>query len=276
MDDAQSRAGQQSDRQLGDHRHVDDGAITGFEAKGLEPVGEARHLPVQVLISEDALIAWLALPDDGRFVLARCGEVPVKTVVGCVDFAAHEPLREGYLPIKRLRPLLEPVQLLLRELAPERLGIGGSLLIQLGIGFQSLDVRLLYKIGTGWIGLSIRHHALSYQNTTTARPISSPRCNRPSSVGASSIGCVSICGLTLPAAVSCSAASKSCRVPRKLPRTTIPLSTVSTMGNSKRLAARPTSTTVPVRLTDRKACSIAAGACVRTMAASTPPHSFRN
>ena len=41
VDDAQPRAGQKGDRQLGNHGHVDDGAVAGFQAARLQHIGEA-------------------------------------------------------------------------------------------------------------------------------------------------------------------------------------------------------------------------------------------
>ena len=79
--DAEARAGQQRDRQLRHHAHVDDGAVAGLQAAALQHVGEAAHQPVQFLVGDHALIARLAFPQDGDFVLARRGEMPVDAVV---------------------------------------------------------------------------------------------------------------------------------------------------------------------------------------------------
>ena len=117
------RARQQRDRQLRHHPHVDDGAVAGFEIAALEHVGEARYQAVQFLVGDHALIAGFAFPQDGDFILAMRGEMPVETVVGDVGLAAHEPLRERRVPFEHVGPFLEPEQLALGQFAPEFLGM---------------------------------------------------------------------------------------------------------------------------------------------------------
>ena len=68
VDGADARAGEQGDGQLGRHAHVDGDAVALADAEGLEGVGEALHLGVQLGVGEAADLARLALPDDGGLV----------------------------------------------------------------------------------------------------------------------------------------------------------------------------------------------------------------
>ncbi len=113
VDDAQARAGQQRDGQLGDHAHVDDGAVAGLQSAGLEHVGEAADQAVQFLVGDLALVAGLAFPEDRDFVLAMRVQVTVEAVVGGVDLAAREPFDEGVIGLEGLRPLFKPEEFFL-------------------------------------------------------------------------------------------------------------------------------------------------------------------
>ena len=86
-------------------------AVAGRDAEGLEAVGEAGDLAVQLAVGVAADVARLAFPDDGRLVAAR-GEMAVETVVRRVEAPADEPLRVRRVPVEDLRPFRLPVQLL--------------------------------------------------------------------------------------------------------------------------------------------------------------------
>ena len=81
MDDAQARACQQRDGQLGNHAHVDDGAIAGLQSPLLEYIGKAADQAVQFLVGDHALLAEFAFPDERHLVLARRVQMPVEAIV---------------------------------------------------------------------------------------------------------------------------------------------------------------------------------------------------
>jgi len=82
MDRTDARAGQNGNRQFGDHRHIDSHAIAAPDAVLFEDVGELVHLAVHILVGEDHHILFgLALPDDGWLVLARGRDMSVQAVV---------------------------------------------------------------------------------------------------------------------------------------------------------------------------------------------------
>ena len=89
--------------------------------------GKAADLAVQLLVSEDALLARLAgggfaLPDEGGFVGRRCVDVFVETIVTDIELAAGKPFRIGQLPLQDLFPGLEPDQLIGSLPRPEFFG----------------------------------------------------------------------------------------------------------------------------------------------------------
>src|SRR5215472_13259254 len=84
MRDTQACAGQQRDRKLRDHSHVDDRSIASLQTAALEHIGEAADQAVQFLIRDLALIARLALPQDRNLVLAGRTQVPVDAVEACI------------------------------------------------------------------------------------------------------------------------------------------------------------------------------------------------
>src|SRR5262249_6786998 len=143
---ADAGTGEHGDGQLGNHRHVQGDAIARLDALTLEDVGGLADLAGQVLVSQDAAVAWLAFPDDGGLVLARPVEVAVDAVVAGVDLAAHEPLRVRFVPDKDLVPAPKPVHGL-GLLAPEAFRIILAALPEFFVLGQVLDVRLGGKLG---------------------------------------------------------------------------------------------------------------------------------
>src|SRR5262249_1174850 len=139
------------------HAHVDDGAVAGFEAAAFEHVGETADQAMQLLVTDHALIAGLALPKDRDLVLARRIQVPVDAVVAGVDLPAHEPLGKPRVPLQRSIAFAEPRELPLRELAPELFGVFFGPAIQLAIGLHAGYIRLLYKRGRGGKDVGFGH-----------------------------------------------------------------------------------------------------------------------
>src|SRR5207253_4666475 len=115
-----ARAGEHGDRGLRDHGQVDADPVAGPDAEALQGVREAADLAVEAVIREHAPLARLALPDEGRLVAPRAGQVAVEAVVGDVELAADEPLRERRLPVEDALEGRHPAQQS-GHLAPEAL-----------------------------------------------------------------------------------------------------------------------------------------------------------
>ena len=125
-------AGEHRDRQLGDHRHVDRDPVAGLDAELLERVGRLADLALEVAEGQRPGVARLADPVVGDLVAQAALDVAVDAVVGDVELAAGEPLRERQLPFERLVERLRPVDPLAGALRPERLEVGLRLGVQVG------------------------------------------------------------------------------------------------------------------------------------------------
>ena len=164
-----ARASQHGNGGLGDHRQVNDHPVALAHAIALEDIGEAAHLPVQLAIGQHAFLAGIAIggrfafPNERRLVGGGGAEPLVEAVGRHIELPAHEPLREGHLPLQHLFEGLHPHQLsfglffpeplrILHRFGPEFLvlghradvGLGGKLLGRLeDTGFLEvgLDVR---------------------------------------------------------------------------------------------------------------------------------------
>ena len=135
------RAGQHRDRQLRDHRHVDRDAVAGPDAQLLQRVGRLADLAEEVAEGQRPGVARLADPVVGDLVAEAVLDVPVDAVVGDVQLAAGEPLRERQLPFERLVEGLRPADPLAGALGPERLEVG-----------LRLGVQVLGRVGLGGEG----------------------------------------------------------------------------------------------------------------------------
>ncbi len=116
---------------LGDHRHVDRDAVAVTDAQTLEHVGGPLDLVGQLGIGDAALVARLTLPQQCDAVAVAGLDVPVEAVVGDVELAVGEPLRERWVrPVQHLGERGVPVQAA-RLLGPECLTVGIRLRVQL-------------------------------------------------------------------------------------------------------------------------------------------------
>ena len=101
----------------------------------------------------------------------RC-QVPVHAIKGDVGFSTHEPPGHRRLPFEHVRPLPEPVQLTLRQLAPKLLRVVRGLLVQLAVALHTLHVRLLDELRGGRINVRTGHRwILSKCNYSPARKL---------------------------------------------------------------------------------------------------------
>ena len=117
-------AREHGDRKLRDHAHVDADAVALRDAELPQRVGKARDLAQHLRVREiGALALGLADPVVGDAVSPPGLDVAVETVPGDVQLAVGEPGAVGRIPLEPLGRLLEPVDELVRETAPEPLGI---------------------------------------------------------------------------------------------------------------------------------------------------------
>src|SRR5262249_26207177 len=120
---ADAGAGEHDDRRFGDHREIDPHAVTLANAEPAQHVREPTHLAMQALVGEHPrLTLRLADPDQCRLVAAWAAQMAIEAVVGHVQRAADEPLRERRLPVEHALPWSAPAQPV-RMLRPESLGI---------------------------------------------------------------------------------------------------------------------------------------------------------
>src|SRR5216684_5149511 len=101
---------------------------------------------MELLVSESADFAGLALPDDGGFIFARGLDVAVEAVVGEIDLASDKPLGPRAIPFENFVPLLEPMQFA-GDAAPELIGIVDRFLVEPLIFGEALDVSVLTEFG---------------------------------------------------------------------------------------------------------------------------------
>ena len=80
VDGADSRAGEQGNRQLRRHAHVDRYAVALLNAEGLEGICEPLDLGMELSVGEAANLARLALPDKRGFPGARAEDVAIQTI----------------------------------------------------------------------------------------------------------------------------------------------------------------------------------------------------
>ncbi len=136
VDGADAGARQHGDRQLGDHAHVDGDPVALADAQRLQPVGELRHLGVELAVRDGAGVAGLADPVVGDLV-AVIGEVAVEAVETQVELAVSEPFEEGRVRVvEPFGRLLEPRDAVESLSMPEGLEVGLGLVIDRGGGVR--------------------------------------------------------------------------------------------------------------------------------------------
>ena len=103
--DAESRAGQHRDRQLGNHAHVDPDRCSRLHAELLERVREADDLSLKVCEGDLApVVLGLALPEVGDLAAVSRLDVAVDAVEADVELPADLPLRVRRFPFEERRP----------------------------------------------------------------------------------------------------------------------------------------------------------------------------
>ena len=192
VDRADPGAGQQRDDGLGNHGQVHGHPVALGHAEGLERVRGLLHLLGQLRVGVGAGVAGLALEVDGHPVPVAGLDVPVQGVVGRVDLAADEPLRERRVgPVQRLGEVLGPAQQLAGLLRPERgtvgvgLGVlgGGDHRVRGELGRRRETAVLLRQVFEGialgrlrgrGAGCLLGHGEPHHSSIRAARPFASP------------------------------------------------------------------------------------------------------
>ena len=88
-------AGEHGDGRFGNRRQIDDDAVALVDLVSLQDIGEAANFVMKLLVSERPFLARLALPDDGRFVSSRAGQMSIQTVFRNIDFPPTNHLAKG-------------------------------------------------------------------------------------------------------------------------------------------------------------------------------------
>jgi hypothetical protein len=144
VDRADADDGEHRGHRLGDHGHVDGDAVALADAQALEDVREALDLVGQLGVRHASLVPRLALPQQRHAVAVARLDMAVEAVVGDVELAVGEPLREGRVgPVEYLGERRVPVECV-RLRRPERISVAGRLGIQLGRGD-----RVVGEVGSG-------------------------------------------------------------------------------------------------------------------------------
>src|SRR5690606_15059809 len=104
------------------------------DTEGLESVRGALHLASEIGIRDRAGVPALALEVDGDPVAVAGLDVPVRAVVGDVQLATDEPLRERRpTPVQSGVEVRGPTHVRTGLVGPEGLVIGLRLLVQVGL-----------------------------------------------------------------------------------------------------------------------------------------------
>ena len=111
MHRADAGASEHGNGRLGNVRHVNEHSIALLASIALQDTREDADFAVKLMIGEHAPFAGLAFPNNGGFVAARAGEMPVQAVLGDIELAANEPFGKRRPPIENLCPLLPPQQI---------------------------------------------------------------------------------------------------------------------------------------------------------------------
>ena len=172
MDGADTRASEHRCRRFGDHRHVDHHAVAAFDAAGLEQVGEAAGLFVELLVSPDVALARLVGLEDQRGAVPVLGEVAVEAVDRQVELTVGVPGNVEIVfverPVAGLRRKFVPGEPP-RLVEPETVGVGIDTIVEL---------RDLARADPRAECLRNRMHRLGHQTSLAARSRTRRACTR--------------------------------------------------------------------------------------------------
>src|SRR5262249_17307987 len=143
-----ARTGQHRNCEFGNQRHIERYAIAFFNSEPLQHVGEATNFSVQLLISQRAVVARLAFPNQSCFVTTPRRQMTIQTVVGEVDFSADEPLDMGRFPLEDPIPFPKPMKFAFRVTPPKFLWITAR--------FCTQALQLVHRLNVRAFGESLR------------------------------------------------------------------------------------------------------------------------
>jgi hypothetical protein len=119
---------------FGDVGEVDRDAVAVADAEGGEGVRGLLHLGREVRVGEGADIPGLALPVVGDAVAVAGEHVAVEAVVGDVELAVGEPLRDGRVgPVEHGAERFVPVEALAGLVTPEGDPVGSRPVVECGL-----------------------------------------------------------------------------------------------------------------------------------------------
>ena len=95
VDCANTRAGQHGISRFGDHRHIDRDPVALGNALGLQYIGHAADLAVQLAIGDQFRIVRIVTFPDNRGLVAARLEMAVYAVGANIDLAAPKPTNIG-------------------------------------------------------------------------------------------------------------------------------------------------------------------------------------
>ena len=122
---ADARAGQHGIGGFGNHRHIQAYAVAFLHPTGLEHVGQAADLLMQLAVADVCcVLRVVAFPDDGGRI-ATFGEVAVDAIDANVQLAINKPggFTLAQVALVNLAPGLIPCQKTLGLLCPELIGL---------------------------------------------------------------------------------------------------------------------------------------------------------
>ena len=147
MNRPDARAGEHGDHRLRNHRQVERNPIPGTDAHIFKDVRQTTDVKVELLISDRADVARLALEDQRRLVFARGAQVTVDAIFGHVEFTADKPFRVGRLPIEDFLEGFSPDKLLFGLSTPEFFWAIDRFIIEPFVGGFTPKISLGFELG---------------------------------------------------------------------------------------------------------------------------------
>ena len=136
MDRADPSAREHGNSGFRHHGHINRDAVALLDAERLQAVGKPAHFLMKLAIRDRlGVFRIVAFPDDCGLVAARV-EMPVETIVGCVQDTVFEPFDmdvAAEIDVLDLGRILEPGNAF-RLLGPEPLGVLDRLLVHVEVG----------------------------------------------------------------------------------------------------------------------------------------------
>src|ERR1044071_3219642 len=100
-------ASQHGDGQFRNKRHVERHTVPRSDTLPPQRVGKFTNLCMKFGVGQSSLVAWFAFPNQRSLIAVSRLQMTIKTVVGNIDFATHEPLCMRRLPVQYLVPLFK-------------------------------------------------------------------------------------------------------------------------------------------------------------------------